>query len=267
MNTETETRRRTVLAAVDDSAAARPVITVAQMLAALLSADTEADHVVDGGDAVVQAAVTASGVAYRELHGSEVEAIVERASSDDVVAVVMGAPSAPHLTQPEGRIGLELITRLPVPAIVVPPAVRLDRRLHRMLVPLDGTAMTADTLRGAIELAVDADMEVIALHVLEPPAVPMFTDQPQHERRSWSREFLGRFTTRPRNVRLELRLGTPSEHLLAVAREQDADMLVLGWSQTLEPGHAAVVREAIDRGRVPVMLLPVRPTGQTAEHS
>lgn len=33
-------------------------------------------------------------------------------------------------------------------------------------------------------------------------------------------------------------------------------MLALGWSQILEPGRAAVVREALNRSPVPILLIP-----------
>ena len=61
----------------------------------------------------------------------------------------------------------------------------------------------------------------------------------------------------PERVRLELRVGAPEEHLLDVADQVGADLIVLGWRQDLAEGHAAVVREAVTRARVPVMLLPI----------
>lgn len=37
----------------------------------------------------------------------------------------------------------------------------------------------------------------------------------------------------------------------------DPDLIALGWSQELAGGGAAVVREALERSRVPVLLVPV----------
>lgn len=34
-------------------------------------------------------------------------------------------------------------------------------------------------------------------------------------------------------------------------------MIALGWAQELAEGRAAVVREALERSRVPVLLVPV----------
>lgn len=269
MSVEGDLPRRTVLAAVDDSPAAPGVMSVATTLAQLLLVGTEAVHIIDHGDGTARAAAELAGMAYTELRGSKVDAISERAARGDVVALVMGAPVVPLPAESAGHVGLELMARLTVPVIVVPRSADPDRQLRRMLVPLDGTRVTSDALSGAIELAVDADLEVIALHVHEPPRVPLFTEQPQHEWRSWAGEFLGRFTTRPRDVRLEVRVGKPTEHLLAVAAQHEADMIVLGWSQSLEEGRAAVVREAIERGRVPVMLVPLqsRPAPSAPERS
>ncbi|ATL69319.1 hypothetical protein CRH09_27220 [Nocardia terpenica] len=36
-----------------------------------------------------------------------------------------------------------------------------------------------------------------------------------------------------------------------------ADLIILGWSQRLEPGHAPTVRRTVTEATVPVMLIPV----------
>ena len=56
---------------------------------------------------------------------------------------------------------------------------------------------------------------------------------------------------------LETRVGVPGEHVLRVARDAGADMVALGWSQKLEHGHAAVVREVLAASPMPVLLVPV----------
>jgi hypothetical protein len=54
-----------------------------------------------------------------------------------------------------------------------------------------------------------------------------------------------------------LRSGVTADHLLGIAEEERADLIVLGWSQTLSPGRAEVVRALLERSPVPLLLVPV----------
>ncbi len=58
-------------------------------------------------------------------------------------------------------------------------------------------------------------------------------------------------------ARLELRSGTAAEHVAKVAGAGQADMIVLAWSQRLDPGRAAAVRRTMLEAEVPVMLIPM----------
>jgi hypothetical protein len=95
------------------------------------------------------------------------------------------------------------------------------------------------------------------LHVHELDSLPLFTDQPQHELTAWAQEFLRRHCPHPEHVRLEVRIGVPGQHVLNVAEQIGADLIALGWAQELAGGRAAVVHEALERSRVPVLLVPV----------
>jgi nucleotide-binding universal stress UspA family protein len=126
-----------------------------------------------------------------------------------------------------------------------------------MLVPLNGTQTTAAALAETLTLAHKRELEVTVLHVHELASLPLFTDQPQHELTAWAHEFLQRHCPHPEHVRLVTMVGLPGEHLLTLADEIDADLIALGWAQDLAEGHAAVVREALERGHTPVLLVPV----------
>jgi nucleotide-binding universal stress UspA family protein len=126
-----------------------------------------------------------------------------------------------------------------------------------VLVPLDGTSVTATALTETIALARDAEVEVNVLHVHEEDSLPLFSEQPQHETESWAREFLARYCPTADLGRLHLRVGRPSEHVVRVAQETDTDLIALGWAQDFSPGRAAVVREALERSRISVLLVPV----------
>jgi hypothetical protein len=50
--------------------------------------------------------------------------------------------------------------------------------------------------------------------------------------------------------------NAPGEHVLRVARDALVDMVALGWSQTLDEGHATVVRAVLAGSSIPVLLVP-----------
>lgn len=247
-----------VIAAVDSSAAARPVLDTAAALARLLGAELEALHVREDGDFAPRAQAAAVGVPLRAVRGPTVPSLVEAAKPGDVVAMVLGARGTPVGRRPAGHTALEVAAALPKPLVIVPPSVAHPGRLRRLLVPLDGSAATAAALRGTIEFARGCALEVVVLHVLDEASLPPFEDQPQHEAASWAREFVARHCPcPPEELQLEVRVGSPSDHVLHVAAEADVDLVALGWSQDLSEGRAAVVRETLAKSAVPVLLVPV----------
>jgi nucleotide-binding universal stress UspA family protein len=248
-----------VLAAIDNSATAVPVLSAATAVAALLGADIEAAHARENEDVTAQAAADAVGIPLREvrrgLHG-----LIDAAEDPGVVQVVLGARSSRTGKRPAGHTALRLARSLTKPLVVVPPDVPLPVRFERILVPLDGTRTTADALAATVGLACERDIEVIALHVYDYADLPLFNDQPHHEADAWAREFLRRYSTDPELVKLETRVGVPGEHVLQVARDNAVDMVALGWSQHLEEGRAAVVRDLLAESPIPVLLVPIEPS-------
>jgi hypothetical protein len=106
---------------------------------------------------------------------------------------------------------------------------------------------------------------MIALHVFEEEQLPAFTDQPQHEWREWAREFICRYCRwYSGTLRLETRVGRVRDLVPRVAEEVAADLVALGWSQELGPGHAPIVRDVLARCRLPVLLVPVEGPASTA---
>jgi nucleotide-binding universal stress UspA family protein len=248
----------TVIAAIDNSAAASPVLAAAGAFASLLGSHVEALHVRENGCRPAAAVARHAGLALQEVADPTVESLCSAACRDEVSALVLGARAAPTGLRPAGHVALELITSIAKPLLVVPPQARPPFRLRRALVPLDGTRAAADALDRVADLVRNAEIEVVALHVHEAAAVPPFSDQPQHETAAWCTEFLARHVPELDTAgRLELRVGVPRESVLDVAAEVEADLIALGWSQDLSPGRAAVVREALTRSTVPVLLVPV----------
>lgn len=246
-----------VIAAVDSTAAARPVLSAAAAVARLFGAELEAVHVVEGDTSTVRAACEAARLTLRTARGPTLERLLQFIEAADVVAAVVGARATMTGRRPAGHIALKLASAVSKPLVVVPPHCRCPIALHRLLVPLDRSRSTAQALRASLALATAAQLEVIVLHVHQARSLPPFSDQPQHEVEAWTKEFLRRQFEHPELVRAELRIGVPGDHTLQVATEVGADLIALGWRRSLAPGHAELVREVLERSSVPVLLLPV----------
>jgi nucleotide-binding universal stress UspA family protein len=248
-----------VIAALDNSLAAKPVVATALALGRLLDAETELIHVRVDGQCTARSAADAAGLELQTLTGPVLARLLERGRAEDVVAMVLGARGTPGGRRPLGSTAFRVATSLEKPVVIVPPNSSPATELQRVLVPLEGNLPAALVPRAIVALGGEAAVEVVVLHVHEERSLPTFTDQPQHERQAWAREFLTRYCPWGiGHVRLETRVGSSEELVPLVAGETEADLIVLGWAQELAEGRAPVVRAALARGRAPVMLVPVR---------
>lgn len=255
----------TVIAAIDNSAAARPVLAAAAHLADLVHAHVEALHVREDGDRTAVAAARQAGVALRELVDPAVETLIDAGRGQDVAALALGARGTLLGRQPAGHVALEIITSVSKPLLVVPPNARVSEAFRRVLVPLDGTRATAEALRETLELATTGRLEVVLLHVHTAESLPLFGDHAQHEADAWRTEFAARhYPGGAPGVSVEVRVGPPAALVLDVAAEAEVDLIALGWRQNLSEGRAAVVREVLAASPVPVLLVPVTPAEASA---
>lgn len=245
---------RTVLAAVDNGPSARPVLAVGTAFATLLDAWLEAVHVREDGHPTADRAAADAGVPLHVVEGEPTEAIVDVIAGRDVDALVLGLRKIRGGKRPSGHVARVVMKARPdLRYVLVPPEVTPAYELHRVLVPLEGTAETSDALRSVVELAGASDLDVVALHVLTPETVPPFRDAPQHEDTAWVEEFKARYCP---GLRLDVRYGVPGGETLAVVGDIGADLVALSWSGSLDEGRALTVREALEHSRVPVLLVP-----------
>lgn len=255
-----------VLAAIDSSAAAGPVLATAKAIHKLYGAIVDAVHVREGPDATARAIADRHGLALRTFAGGAVPTIVSMTAEDDVVALVLGSKALPD-KRPTGHVASSVITLVGKPVVLVPPHAPPVTRIARILVPLDGTRASAEALASVVAMARDRDIEVVVLHVREAATVPRFSEQPQHEAEAWADEFLARHCgCSPREVRLETRVGWPPDQILRVAEDAHCQLVALSWAQVLTPQHALVVRNAIERSGIPILLVP-RQVGQVGQRS
>src|SRR4051812_3641811 len=148
---------RTVLACIDNSAAASPVIDAACAVAPLFDAAVEAIYVAEDGDRTASAAAGVRGVAYQTVRGDVVEELVQRAAADDVVLVAVGSRDRPLGKSGTGHVALALVDRAEVPVLIVPPDAPVKAPLRRVLIAMEGTASNARTLKRAVEVTAAAD--------------------------------------------------------------------------------------------------------------
>jgi nucleotide-binding universal stress UspA family protein len=254
---------RKVIAALDNSAAATCVVAVATRLADVFGAEVEAVHVGVREAGTAAATAAAAGVELRRLEGPVVSALGEVMKDASAAALVVGTRGVPT-GRTVGSTALELITSLDKPIVVVPPDADRRRMLKRVLIPLEGTIATSLAPKGLIELAEDAEIEIVVLHVHDAATIPSFTDQPQHEASAWREEFLARYCPWGiGNVSMHVRVGRRGDEILHAVAETNADLVALGWTQELAVGRAPIVRELLERGRTPVLLLPLRPVSES----
>jgi nucleotide-binding universal stress UspA family protein len=250
-----------LLAAIDNDLAARPVLETARRLGVVLHVPVKVLHVVEDGFETGHALADAAAIPVTYVQGESVPAIIRAFSAEDVVMGVLGLRGAPAGRRPAGSTALSVAQSISTPLVVVPPDVDLFRPEDRLrvLIPLDGTEQTAAAAQEATRLFAAANVDVVALHVFSSANVPKFWDQPHHAMESWGREFANRQLDQL-ETHVELRTGVPGARVVDVAADAHADLIVLSWSQDLSAERAQTVREVLARSRVPVVLLPVTGT-------
>lgn len=182
-----------------------------------------------------------------------VRSVLDELADLDVVAAVVPGGAAMEATT--GHV--ISASRKPVVVTRGTRPTRHPLAISRVLLPLDGSPEAAAAVGPTAHLLADAGVDLVVLHVFDHVTVPRFWDQAAHARGCWEPEFRARYCPLP-GVRLQLRTGVPGEQVVTVAQQERVDLIVLGWSQRLEPDRAATVRQTIREACVPVMLMPCR---------
>lgn len=245
-----------VLAAVDDSIAAEPVITAALALAPLFGSDVEAVHVGASAGITARSCAERLGTPFRTVPGEPLDQLV-RLATEQVTAVVVGSRDRPTRKARVGHLALQLADRLAQPLLVVPPDSVPSDRIERVLVALKGRTGRAGPLQHTLEVVADGDLDVTIVHVDDEEAVPGFTNSAAHEPQEVAKEYLARYWPLGPRARLALPLGSPAEEVLAVAADIRPDVVVVGWPQGAGPEHGHVVRELLRRSPYPLLLVAV----------
>jgi len=244
-----------VVAAIDNSAAARPVLTTARAISVVLGGATEAVHVLENGDETARAMADSAGVELRTLSGDPAEALADVVSEEDVLALVLGTHGRLSGRRRAGHLALDIAGRTDKPVVAVPPETRPPERLQKVLVAMEGSPGKRRALLRSIALSTSAGLEIVIVHVDE--EIPSFNDQVQYESETYAHEFFARHLIGAPEVTLELRIGVPAEEVLAAAESTGVDLIAVGWPHTTDPSRGAVAREILDRSPVPVLLVAI----------
>lgn len=248
--------RHRVLAAIDSSAAATPVLRTAKLIASIGGDTLEALHVGNHVDLTARAIAESEGVEVRTLRGDVIECIVRAGADDDVDYVVLGARGRPSGARPAGHVALGVMSGLDKPVIVVPPDANPSDTLRRVLVAIDDEWRNTSTLARLLAPIAEAAVEIAAVHVDDEASLPRFSDQPHYEREAFAQELLARRLPEPRAVDLTLRVGDPADEVLAASAQVSADLMVVTWGRDLSPGRAMFVRGILERATIPVVFVP-----------
>ena len=129
-----------LIAAIDESAAAGPVLAAARDVAQLIGDEFVAFTVCeDGPRSTTTDLATAHDVALEVCRGDPITEITAAAARPEVDGLVVGSRGLPPARHAVGHTALALIQALDKPVVVVPPTASAQPgRVHRVLVPLDG---------------------------------------------------------------------------------------------------------------------------------
>lgn len=247
---------RTVLACIDDGPAAAGVLRTARAWSVALGARLRAVHVDEGRAEVASEAASRAGVPLHVAAGEPAAAVLELAR-DAADLVVLGTRREVDGAQPAGHIAIAVAQGAGVPVLLVPPewSTGPDDRIRKVLVPLEGSAVTTMSSGPLLRALAEAGVEFVALHALSPSALPSFADHSVHAEEGLAASFADRWCTEvPAEVRL--RIGAGADPVLEAAADERPDAIALSWSQDLSPGRASVVRGTLVGSRRPVLLVP-----------
>ena len=251
-----------ILAALDDTAAARPVLETAVRCGELLAIEVEALHVCRD-HAISHEALTSLtervGVPLEVVDGPVVPTVLTSLAEATVVAGVIGARALAEGRRPVGHVAGSILEGVTKPIVVVPPDSAPTRPFRRLLVPLEGTPESSLPVADWLLPRLPADIELVVLHSFTDATRPSMLDRPEYDWALLGKEFAARHL--PRATQTQLRPGPAATRIGEAARALDTDLVVMSWRQDPSPGRARTLRAVLSASSQPVLLLP-SPTGR-----
>ena len=258
-----------ILALLDASPSARPVLDGAIRLAEVMGAPVQALHMrtAPGSERLAVDLSSARGIGLEIIDDPVEEALLRLLATRHVHVGVVGARSTAGGRRPVGSVTRAIIERSPIPVLVVPPESVDPPPFRRALVPLEGTRPTSDPVRAWMPHLAQR-MELVVLHVFTPETVPRMLDRPVRDMVMLSETFADRHL--PGAAGTELRSGHAARHIVDMCRrrgtgaERGIDLVILSWLQPIGPGRAQTVQEVLSLSPLPTLLLPAGPHAHRA---
>jgi len=255
----------TIIAAIDSTAAARPVLETAVRMSELTRADVEAIHVGEGPNEMLEYITRRCGVSLRVLAGQVETELLHAIGAPEVIMAVLGARATTAGRRPVGRTALQVLRFAEKPVVIVPPEALSPPPLRRLLVPLEDTARSSQAILEGLCPLVNSDVDLVVLHVFTDATLPRMLNHSERDIETLGSEFIAR--NLPNAKSIEMRTGSVSARVIEVTEELGADLVFLSWSQANTSGRATVVQEVLGASGVPVVLVPLAPTrAQDCEH-
>lgn len=273
-----------ILAAVDDSTRATQVMEAARALAERTGASLVALRVRDAsranaGPTARDADIAEETRTLREhglaahylLHeGSPERQIIETAELQHATLIVMASRRAGPRVLPGRRMTARLAAASPAPVLALPEATPENEQPAPFmaegaatLVALDGSALAERALPYAVDLALLLHGPLALVYV----AAPILT--PAEEAEAWAyvraaRRRLRAAVSRDLTVDAQVVTGAPVDQLLWAAEARQAAVIVLtahGKSGLASQHASHIALEALNRARVPMLVIPTRALG------
>ena len=146
-------------------------------------------------------------------------------------------------------------------------------RLHKLLVPTDGTSGGASALAAAVPLATTTGAELVLMRAAVPPSRPLYRPTLRLGSKPLGNAMPGDAARqvkhyvehvasrlRERGVKVEARgvIGQPGAAIVALAEETDADVIVMSTHSRRGPARSivgSVADEVVRQSRRPVLLV------------
>jgi nucleotide-binding universal stress UspA family protein len=179
--------------------------------------------------------------------GDVVEAIigeVSEAGSDVIVMATRGHAGVVRAVL--GSVSSELLSKSPVPVVLVRAGARPMDSVREILVPIDGTPESEQSLSTVAELAAVTRAKVTLLHVVEPSPIPTWASEASAsyelgqyvipaevdrralmEGRLYVNQLADRFTTRLISTEALAILGDVPKTITETAEAVNADLIVM----------------------------------------
>jgi nucleotide-binding universal stress UspA family protein len=216
------------------------------------------------------ASVTGSGlnVRIRLMDGPPAKRIIEAVTAESADLLVIGTHGRAGLQRALlGSVSDRLVRQAPCPVLTVPPTPgsRLRDEIHRICFATDFSPSSQAAWPWVVALAKAANAEVDLVHVmfepvvdrhLSPDAISRMVKALEEQGRLEVERFLERSELPGDRIRVRLTHGVVGEQIVHHAREQAADLIVMGthgWSGVVRWMLGSVANHVIQMAPCPVL--------------